>query len=111
MRSCSDLPSGARRYSTATGRVFVIVRSTMPLRSSRRSAAVRDFWVTTGMTRRRPEAQRPVLAQRVEDLQRPFVEYLIEQLTVLLAELGVVLARGVGFLHDLVSLKFPSSTR
>jgi hypothetical protein len=39
------------------------------------------------------EAQRP-LAQGVEDLERPFVEHLVEQLAVLLGELRS------GFRHD-----------
>jgi hypothetical protein len=93
MSSCSDLPSGVMRYSTATGRVLVMTRSTIPLRSRRRSVAVSDFCVTTGD---RPaevvEAQRS-LAQGVEDLERPLVEHLVEQLAVLLGELS-------GFLHD-----------
>lgn len=40
------LPKGVMRYSTATGRVDTTSRSTTPFRSSRRSVAVSDFYVT-----------------------------------------------------------------
>lgn len=43
MRSCSVVPNGVMRYSTATGRVAVTNRATIPLRSRRRSVAVSDF--------------------------------------------------------------------
>src|SRR5690625_3008500 len=45
-------PRSLMRYSTATGRVLMTTRSTIPLRSRRRSVAVSDFCVTAGMARR-----------------------------------------------------------
>jgi hypothetical protein len=50
MSSWSVFPSGVMRYSTAMGREFVMTRSTIPLRSRRRSAAVR--LAETGTQRR-----------------------------------------------------------
>ncbi len=54
--SVDRLPDGlaqrVMQYSTETGRVLSMRRSTMPFRSSRRSVLVSDFCDTVGMARR-----------------------------------------------------------